>query len=517
MVSTHPSAPFESPVLERMSTLRRNLLATYASQIYVALIGIVIVPVYIRYMGAESYGLVGFYAMLQAWFQLLDFGLAPTLSRETARLAGGAQDALTLRRLLRVLEGVFIAVALAGALLMVAGSNWVAMHWLNAQALPVEQVRSAVELMAGIIGLRWVAGLYRGAVGGFEQQVWLGWLNAWVATARFVAILLIFEWVGTTPAHFFGWQLIVAAVETLLLAQKTYRLLPVRTVGEPPVGWHWGALSGIVGFSLRIAFSSAVWVGVTQTDKLVLSKILPLAEYGHFTLAVLAASGVSIVSGPLSAALLPRLARLQAQGDETGVIRLYRSATQGMAAIALPVAAVLGFCAGPLLHAWTGNAQLAAQTTPVLTLYALGNGVLALSAFPYYLQFAKGDVKLHLIGNVIFVLLLIPSIIVAAMHHGAVGAGWAWLAANLIYLVFWVPLVHRRLAPGLHRRWLLEDLAPPALISVAVAIILTAAWPWSNSRLADFLGLCVIGLVTFTGATLGSGRGRTAVIERLRD
>ena len=32
------------------------------------------VPLYVRYMGVEAYGLVGFYAMLQGWFMLLDMG-----------------------------------------------------------------------------------------------------------------------------------------------------------------------------------------------------------------------------------------------------------------------------------------------------------------------------------------------------------------------------------------------------------------------------------------------------------
>ncbi len=78
--------------------LKRNILANYASQIYVMVVGIVMVPLYIEYMGAEAYGLVGFFAMLQTWFQLLDIGLTPTMAREMARFQGGATDALSLRR-----------------------------------------------------------------------------------------------------------------------------------------------------------------------------------------------------------------------------------------------------------------------------------------------------------------------------------------------------------------------------------------------------------------------------------
>jgi hypothetical protein len=42
-------------------SLKRNILASYASQIYVTLVGILVLPLYLKYMGAEAYGLVGFF------------------------------------------------------------------------------------------------------------------------------------------------------------------------------------------------------------------------------------------------------------------------------------------------------------------------------------------------------------------------------------------------------------------------------------------------------------------------
>jgi hypothetical protein len=49
-------------------SLKKNIAANYASQFYVTLIGIVMMPLHIKYMGADAYGLVGFFAMLQACF-----------------------------------------------------------------------------------------------------------------------------------------------------------------------------------------------------------------------------------------------------------------------------------------------------------------------------------------------------------------------------------------------------------------------------------------------------------------
>ncbi|WP_241194036.1 hypothetical protein [Pseudomonas synxantha] len=71
-------------------------------------------PLYIKYMGAEAYGLVGFFTMLQAWFNLLDLGLTPTIGRETARYRAGVTTALDFRRLFRSLSSLFFIIAIVG-------------------------------------------------------------------------------------------------------------------------------------------------------------------------------------------------------------------------------------------------------------------------------------------------------------------------------------------------------------------------------------------------------------------
>jgi O-antigen/teichoic acid export membrane protein len=499
-------------------SLKRNILASYASQIYVTLVGILILPLYLKYMGAEAYGLVGFFTMLQAWFNLLDMGLTPTVARETARFRGGATDALSYRRLLRALQLIFFVVALLGGGAMFVFSGLIAEGWLKVQTLPLPQVQLALQLMAVGVALRWMSGLYRGCISGSERLVWLGGFNAFVATLRFVGVLPFLIWVGHSPAVFFTYQLLVAVVELAGLAAKAYGLFPAVPPGQP-LGWSpaslFAPIKPVLKFSLTIAFTSSVWVLVTQTDKLVLSKLLPLADYGYFTLAVLAASGVMMISGPISGALLPRMARLQAEGNEAGLISLYRNATQMVAVIAIPACLVLAFFAEQVLWVWTGDAHAAAQAAPVLRLYALGNGFLAMAAFPYYLQFAKGDLKLHLIGNAIFMLLLIPSLIWATWAYGATGAGYAWLGANAVYFFAWVPLVHRRFAEGLHLQWIVQDLIPvlvPGIIS-GYGLHLFLSWPKTRSELLAVLMTSVITILIACAA--GSHRVRQHVFLNL--
>lgn len=469
-------------------------------------------------MGAEAYGLVGFFTMLQAWFNLLDMGLTPTVARETARFRGGATDALSYRRLLRALQLIFFAVALLGGGAMFVFSGLIADRWLNAQTLPLAQVQVALQLMAVGVALRWMSGLYRGCISGSERLVWLGGFNAFVATLRFLGVLPVLIWVGHSPTVFFTYQLLVAVVELAGLAAKSYGLFPGLPQGQS-LGWSpvslFAPIKPVLRFSLSIAFTSSVWVLVTQTDKLVLSKLLPLADYGYFTLAVLAASGVMMISGPISGALLPRMARLQAEGDEVGLICLYRNATQMVAVISVPVCLVLSVFAEQVLWVWTGDVVVANEAAPILRLYAVGNGVLSLSAFPYYIQYAKGNLKLHMIGNLLFLILLIPSLIYVTILYGVLGAAWVWVLVNSLYFLIWVPIVHFRFLPKLHIRWLYQDVLPTLVAGVFATWLISSFYEFAQVRYQNAFELFVFSTSILMVCILSSGYFRQIIVFKL--
>src|SRR5438552_17934116 len=90
--------------MSKPHSLRRNIAVNYASQVYVALIGIAMVPLYLKYMGIEAPGLVGFLAMVQAWRRVVDFGLLVTVGREAGRVEEGAASGVGLRVCLVLLE-----------------------------------------------------------------------------------------------------------------------------------------------------------------------------------------------------------------------------------------------------------------------------------------------------------------------------------------------------------------------------------------------------------------------------
>ena len=498
-------------------SLRKNILANYASQIYVAAIGILILPLYIKYMGAEAYGLVGVFTMLQAWFGLLDMGLTPTIARETARYRGGSMSALAYRQLFRALSVIFVFIAVLGGGIIWFMSDFIANKWLNIEELGTREVVIAVQIMAISLALRWLGGLYRGVITGSERLVWLSGFNIVIASLRFIAVFASMWLYGFTPLVFFLHQLAVAVFEVFGLFFMTSLLKPSLNKLVEPIGWSFKPVRPVLKFALTIAFTSSVWILVTQTDKLILSGILPLAEYGYFTLAVLVAGGIMILSTPISIVIMPRMARLHAENKHEEMIEVYRNSTQLVSVLAGSAAIVIAVYAEALVYAWTGDHSISSNAAPILRLYVLGNGVLAVAAFPYYLQYALGNLRYHLIGNAIIVLILIPAVIIAATYYGGVGAGYAWLSINTLYLITWVGYVHYKLVPGLHLSWIVKDVL---CIYIPVSILLISCsfvWPLTgNNRWIIIVSLGVISVVAIATASLASNIMREKISAKIK-
>lgn len=497
-----------------LMSLKNNIAANYTSQVYVTAVGILILPLYIKYMGPEAYGLIGFFTMLQACFALLDLGLTPTIGRETARFYGGSMSALFYRQLFRALSFIFSTISIIGGSVLWLSSDLIATSWLNATNLPLSDVVLAVKIMAISVALRWMGGLYRGVITGSERLVWLSGFNALIATLRYISVFLSMWWYGFTPVVFFAHQFFVALIEVTGLLWMSSQLLPSKSQLPQSIGWSFKPVKPVLKFALTIAFTSAVWVLVTQTDKLVLSGILSLTEYGYFTLAVLAASGIMVIGGPISLAIMPRMARLHAEKKHDEMIQIYRKSTQLVSVVAGSAAITLVATAKPLLIAWTGDEILAEQSAPVLRLYAAGNLFLCVSAFAYYLQYALGNLRYHLIGNVGLVVILIPSIIFAANHFGGIGAGYVWLVMNALYLFSWVAYVHHKLQPGLFIKWLFVDYLKIVVPTSFVVYLLLIAKFNLVGRMDNLIYVLMIGTVGFICSLLLSNVVR-AILKKI--
>jgi O-antigen/teichoic acid export membrane protein len=373
-----------------------------------------------------------------------------------------------------------------------------------------------VARCVGLVGiassLRLISGVYRGGLLGLEHQVSANAIAVAIATLRFVAVVPILIWVSNSVLAFFGFQLVIAVVAVALLRIMLRRSLP----GSPIHKFQWELLREPVRFASRLAFLTCMWIAISQADKLILSHLLPMQEYGGFTLATTIALGTILLVSPLQQAVLPRLIVLAEREERAALVRLYRQTTILMASVLAGVGGVMVAFPVEVLYSWTGHVEAASQASEVLRWYAAGTCFMGMTAMSYLLQHAHGDLGLHIKGNLVCLLILIPAVIFSTLHYGAVGAAIAWATTNLLFLLFWTPVVHGRFLPEIRTAWLFRDVFPALSIAAGVVLLSRlAAWPLA-SRTASLLSLVSLAVLIVAAALSVHPETRQLVLGPLR-
>lgn len=453
-------------------SLKKNTIANYLGQGWIALMGLAFIPVYIHYLGVEAWGLVGFMSMLQAWLTLLDMGLTPTLSREMARFSAGAHTAQSIRDLLRSLEVIYGGVALVTVGIVWFAAPWIATNWLMAAKLSVPAMEHAIGMMGLVLAARMLEQVYRGAIQGLQRQVWLNGIQSVFATLRWVGAVGILAWIAPSIEAFFIWQALVSLMTVAILARQTYHWLPTTA---RPARFDLDALLSIRHFAGGVAIITLLSIVLMQVDKLLLSKLVSLEDFGYYVLAASVAGTLYFLSTPITIAISPHLTELVAKVDQQGLIDTYHQASQWLAAILIPVALMMAGFAGPLLLAWSGDAALAEHVAPLLALLALGTLCNGFMFVPYATQLAHGWTAFAVRVNIVAVIFVVPAIIWAVPRYGAIGAAWAWLTLNAGYVLLGMHFMHRHLLPNEKWRWYRDAVFIP-LATGTLSVLALRQW-----------------------------------------
>lgn len=457
-----------------MSQLKRNLVANYLGQGWVAVMGLAFIPVYIRYLGVEAYGLIGFFSVLQVWMALLDMGMTPTLNREMARFKAGAHTPQSIQDLLRSLEILCFGIAAFIGVAVLAASDYLASDWLQADQLSVSTVAHALSVMALVVSLRFVEGVYRGSLFGLQRQVWYNAVSALLSTIRHGGAVAILAFVSPTIGAFFIWQAVISVVSILVFGATVHRSLPASPTAPR---FSAVALSGVWKYAGGMVGITLLSVLLTQVDKILLSRMLDLSAFGYYILAATVAGTLYMVISPITQSIFPRMVELSTQHEETVLISTYHQGAQLVTVLTAPAVMLLCFFAGGAIYAWSGDASLALHTAPILAPLALGTFLNGLMWMPHQCQLAHGWTSLALKTNLVAVLFLVPAIIWVVPRHGAEGAAWIWVTLNAGYVLIAQQFMHAKLLRREKWTWYGKDVLLPLCGAALVMLIASRFQP----------------------------------------
>lgn len=477
--------------------LKRNLIANYLGQGWVALMGLAFIPLYIKYLGIEAYGLIGLFAMLLAWLALLDMGMTPTMSREMARFTGGARSPESIRDLLRSFEAVAAVMASLIAVTVWAASDWLASDWLRTENLSNAVVAQAFTIMGLVAALRFLEGVYRSSCIGLQRQVHFNLIISAMATLRGLGAVSILVWVSPTIQAFFIWQGMISLLTLGTLSTLTYRSLPSAVRNGKFSLTQLRSIRNFAGGMIGITFLSLL---LTQADKILLSKLLSLSEYGYYTFAAVVAGALYLFVIPITQAWQPRLSQLCASGDAVALSKAYHQGAQLVSVLMGSAAIVLIFFSETLLQLWTQDAELAHRSAALLSLLALGNMLNSLMWMPYQVQLAHGWTSLAVRINIVAVTVIVPAILWVAPRYGAEGVAWVWIFLNAGYVLIGIHFMHRRILVREKSKWYIRDLIKPLLSAITACYLFHWIVPPTTTIIGQIVLLALASTLTLASA-----------------
>jgi O-antigen/teichoic acid export membrane protein len=482
-----------------MASVKTNIFANLVGSFWQAVISLLFVPFYIKFMGMESYGLVGVFITVQTLAIILDMGFSSTLNREMARRSVLSGDKRETRDLVRTLEVIYWCVAIIIGVVIIIFSPAVAEKWVKAQNLSSRAVEQAILIMGLAVALQWPAALYAGGLLGLQKQVLLNAINIFIVTVRGLGAVFILWRISPTIQAFFLWQIFISGMHTTLLSLFLWR--SIKESNHHPI-FQLRLIKGIFRFTAGVAFITILYIIITQLDKVILSKMLSLEMFGYYTLAGLIAMILLRIALPMFTALYPKFTQMVSLADHTGLRELYHKSSQIMAVLIFPVAVVVSLFAYELVLLWTQDSLITAKTHLLVTILTFGTAFNAIMLVPQALQLAFGWTRLLFFKNLISVIILVPLIILLADLYGAIGVSFAWVIFNISAFLLEIPIMHRRLLSGDKWKWYIQDIFVPLITALFIAGVGKLLIPTEMQQWKMFIYLIIVSVSTLAGTAV---------------
>ena len=471
--------------------LSKNLLANYVGQFWRAVMAVAFIPIYIKLIGIESYGLIGFFAIFQSSLALFDMGMKPALGRETAKISENHNMASShqVRNLLRSVELISIIIVIALILLMFASSSWIAMNWLQSESLDYEIIRKSIIIFVGISCLQFLESIYTSCLSGLQRQVLLNILISSFATLKGVGAVFVLTFISPTVITFFIWQLIVSIMSLLVISYSLYSTLPKS---DQPTKFSFLEIQKIWRYAFGMLGITFVALTLTQLDKVILSNILPLSAFGYYSLVGAVVASLYFLVTPVTTAYFPKFVALIESNEKLLLKNAYHQSAELVTVLMGVTGIFLAFHAHSILLIWTQDPEIANNTHYLLSILSVStvfNGVLWI---PMQMQLAHGVTSITLKVNIVTMILIVPLFFILVPVYQSVGAAFITLGMNIFALVVNLIFMNRFVMRGQNLTLVIRHTIFPLIVAFVTCYLMNWFFPKFESLSMEFFRLTTI-------------------------
>lgn len=458
-----------------MSRLGKNIVFNLSGQLLLIVLSLVAVKFMFRELGADSLAIIlGSLTLATILSSTLDLGISSLTVREVSAHATAEPDYI--RRLVGTASlfywATFILLAVAVYLL----APLIVDRWIHLATLDGAVATKTLRVL-GIASLAALPrSLYTGVLRGLERMEFNNGIDVAVTALQQLGTLVILALGGSLLliAFWFAACFVAGMVAYVVVVAQF-------------LGWRVLAPSfsrEVVRRNLSYAASMFIVSAVAplhlQADRLLVSKLLPFANFGFYTTASRLVGAGSLPTSAVAQAALPSFSSLVKANDGATLRTQYRKLQDFLCFGAVVVFAGIAFTALPLLSA-VFNRDVAETLFWPTILICVGSYLNATVQLPFMVALAMGRPMIVAKTNVLGLFVVLPAAAALTYFIGMTGA-----ALTLAVLDLWI---YAYMMPR-----------------ICAECLQTSVWAW-YSHIGRILALAgaTYGICLFLAVTAGSG------------
>lgn len=412
----------------------RNVLGSTAATFLTMVVSFLYVRYLIRTVGPTRFGVWTLAFSLAQYATVLDAGFLSAVRRYQSR-ALARNDLDESNAVLAVSLAIYAAIGLAALALCASAVGWLP-HVVDTPLELRAELRVVLLVAGGYTLLSFVRSCFNGLLFGANRVDLsrLVMLVDRVAVAIFgVALLAAWRPDLMSPAAAAAGAGFISLASAVALARRVQPGLRVT------VAWRPELARSMAVFSAGAMLLTIAGLTIEHVPKFVVGGVWGAAEVGLFSVPWLLVGYLFQATAPISSAVLPMAARVEAAGGRERLADLYVRASRGMLGLATAAAVPLAFYAGDFLAYFAGEAYRA--LAPVLVVL-LGGEVFRVGQITgLHLLTASGSIRRLSIGQALSATAAIGGGVLLARGSdlGLVGVAAAVGASAAVFWGVYVP------------------------------------------------------------------------------
>ena len=443
-----------------MKKTTQNLIANYIGKFFGVLSTFIFVPLYIKYLGFESYSVISFTLIIAGIVAIIDAGLTATLLREFAR-----QDtsAIEKQKIYETLQIVFILLAIFSILILYTLSFSLA-NLMQVKAFNKEELSLIIKIASTDLICQLLFRFYLGGLNGKEKQISANlMLVAWGIIRNALVIILISKIQSLTL--FFIWQLCVSFIFVILskfiLDKEVYNQFKLK------LKFNKNSFNNVKSFTGGLLLISLVSAVSSQTDRILITKLLNIEILGYYTLAISLASILIVFISPISTAILPKLTEYHSLQYEKELKDTFNTFNLIISILVFSISSNLVFYAKDILYVWTNNKHISEESYHYVPFVAMGYAFIVLQTMYYQVGLAKGYIRLNNILGVINIILIIPVYYISGSLWSVKGICVSFVVIQISNFLIYAYFMNKKMIKeNFLKKLIIKDFFTPFLLTM---------------------------------------------------